>query len=204
MHLRGQRYYSPGIGRWISRDLIGEWGGLCLYAFVGNGPINAIDLFGFADGPRNPMDPPKSPLPRGPGVPSPFPVLDPDLPDTPHQDVLECAGSMAECLAEALDVIHSVPRERWKYCQLQKGMLDGEGYVEVGDEVCTSVYLPGKCTCEDCGEDQAGDLSIKRRLKCITHWWRRFANAFGVWEMVSETKTCLSQVRDDAPEDSEE
>ena len=37
------RYYSPGFGRWISRDISGEKGGLNLLLFTGNSPPNAID-----------------------------------------------------------------------------------------------------------------------------------------------------------------
>ncbi|MCG3128228.1 MAG: hypothetical protein CHACPFDD_03105 [Phycisphaerae bacterium] len=42
----GYRYYSPRLGRWMSRDPIGEWGGLNLYGFVGNDPANAVDPLG--------------------------------------------------------------------------------------------------------------------------------------------------------------
>jgi hypothetical protein len=41
------RWYSPNTGRWLSRDPIQEEGGLNLYGFVGNSPVNAIDLFGM-------------------------------------------------------------------------------------------------------------------------------------------------------------
>ena len=44
----GYRYYSPELGRWINRDPIKEDGGLNLYGFVGNGPINKFDLLGLA------------------------------------------------------------------------------------------------------------------------------------------------------------
>jgi RHS repeat-associated protein len=37
------RYYSPGLQRFISEDPIGLLGGLNLYAYVGNNPINSID-----------------------------------------------------------------------------------------------------------------------------------------------------------------
>jgi RHS repeat-associated protein len=42
----GYRYYSPSMGRWISRDPIEEDGGNNLYAFVGNNPINYFDTDG--------------------------------------------------------------------------------------------------------------------------------------------------------------
>jgi RHS repeat-associated protein len=42
----GQRYYSASLGRWLSRDPIEEAGGLNLYAFVNNDPVNAVDSDG--------------------------------------------------------------------------------------------------------------------------------------------------------------
>ena len=44
----GYRYLIPGLGRWASRDPIGEEGGLGLYGFVGNGGTYAIDVLGLA------------------------------------------------------------------------------------------------------------------------------------------------------------
>jgi len=45
----GHRYYSPELGRWISRDPIEEAGGLNLYGMVGNDPVNSVDLLGLVD-----------------------------------------------------------------------------------------------------------------------------------------------------------
>ncbi|MCX6865338.1 MAG: RHS repeat-associated core domain-containing protein, partial [Verrucomicrobia bacterium] len=42
----GYRYYDPLTGRWPSRDLIGEKGGLNLYGFVSNQPISRFDSHG--------------------------------------------------------------------------------------------------------------------------------------------------------------
>ena len=41
------RYYSPEIGRWLSRDPIGELGGANLYRIVSNSPINYWDRLGL-------------------------------------------------------------------------------------------------------------------------------------------------------------
>jgi len=41
------RAYSPEIGRWISRDPIGEAGGVNLYAYVANRPVSYIDETGL-------------------------------------------------------------------------------------------------------------------------------------------------------------
>ena len=35
----GYRFYSPTLGRWLTRDQIGEKGGINLYGFTGNNPI---------------------------------------------------------------------------------------------------------------------------------------------------------------------
>jgi len=47
LYYYGYRYYSPRLGRWITRDRIEEAGGLNLYGAVGNNAINAIDLYGL-------------------------------------------------------------------------------------------------------------------------------------------------------------
>jgi RHS repeat-associated protein len=43
----GYRYYSPCTGRWITRDPLGELGGINLYGFVGNNPVNWVDQKGL-------------------------------------------------------------------------------------------------------------------------------------------------------------
>jgi hypothetical protein len=41
-------HYDPRTGRWLSRDPIGEAGGLNLYAYCGNDPVNRHDPLGLA------------------------------------------------------------------------------------------------------------------------------------------------------------
>ena len=43
------RYCDPNLQRWPNRDPIGELGGLNLYGYVGNDPINFVDLWGLTD-----------------------------------------------------------------------------------------------------------------------------------------------------------
>ena len=43
------RPYDPNMGRWLSRDPIGEAGGVNLYGFVGNKPICTYDFLGLFD-----------------------------------------------------------------------------------------------------------------------------------------------------------
>ena len=46
LYYYGERYSNPLLGRFISSDPIGEDGGLNLYGFCGNDPINKIDVLG--------------------------------------------------------------------------------------------------------------------------------------------------------------
>ena len=43
----GFRYFSPETGRWLNRDPIEEEGGLNLYSFVKNDPMNRWDILGL-------------------------------------------------------------------------------------------------------------------------------------------------------------
>ena len=45
----GFRYYSPSLGRFLNRDPIGEEGGVNLYAFVENDPVNGWDRLGLEE-----------------------------------------------------------------------------------------------------------------------------------------------------------
>jgi RHS repeat-associated protein len=47
LNLTLYRAYNPAFGRWLSRDPIGERGGLNLYGYVGNQPINFRDPLGL-------------------------------------------------------------------------------------------------------------------------------------------------------------
>jgi len=48
LYYYGYRFYDPLWQRWTSRDLIEELGGINLYGFVGNDPINFVDPYGLA------------------------------------------------------------------------------------------------------------------------------------------------------------
>ncbi len=46
LYYYGFRYYSSELGRWLTRDPIGEKGGMNLYTFCLNSPVNYFDLLG--------------------------------------------------------------------------------------------------------------------------------------------------------------
>jgi RHS repeat-associated protein len=47
LYYYGYRFYHPNLQRWLNADPIGEQGGINLYGFVGNSPLNALDLYGL-------------------------------------------------------------------------------------------------------------------------------------------------------------
>ncbi len=49
LYYYGRRYYSPDLGRWLTRDPIGEDGGVNLYAFCRNNGVNRCDYLGYTD-----------------------------------------------------------------------------------------------------------------------------------------------------------
>jgi RHS repeat-associated protein len=51
MYDYGYRFYHPALGRWASRDPIGERGGVNLYGFVGNGGVSRVDYLGLIEPP---------------------------------------------------------------------------------------------------------------------------------------------------------
>jgi RHS repeat-associated protein len=49
LYLATNRAYDPEVGRWLSRDPIGERGGFNLYAYVQGNPVGLTDPLGLTD-----------------------------------------------------------------------------------------------------------------------------------------------------------
>jgi len=47
LYLATHRAYDPALGRWLSRDPIGEQGGINLYGYVGGNPLTFMDPLGL-------------------------------------------------------------------------------------------------------------------------------------------------------------
>jgi RHS repeat-associated protein len=50
LYYYGYRFYDPNSQRWLNRDPIGEFGGINLYDYVANNPVDRVDAFGHAIG----------------------------------------------------------------------------------------------------------------------------------------------------------
>jgi RHS repeat-associated protein len=88
LYLATHRAYDPVVGRWLSRDPIGEKGGYNLYAYVVGNPIGKADPSGNQSDEEPPGTmPPKDQLPAlpqiGPAVTPEGPIAPLDTPNNP-------------------------------------------------------------------------------------------------------------------------
>jgi len=116
----GYRYYSPQLGRWPSRDPIGELGGLNVYSFVLNAPTAWIDVHGMS--PSIPWDPNRPPgfqpfpppwspgTPTQPGPPIGYPPWEPWPPDRGILPELDWHITIDSCCIESgRDLLMNIP-----------------------------------------------------------------------------------------------
>jgi RHS repeat-associated protein len=52
LYYYGYRFYNPTLGRWMSRDPLGEFAEFNIHAFLANNPIGACDYLGLIDHPE--------------------------------------------------------------------------------------------------------------------------------------------------------
>jgi RHS repeat-associated protein len=64
----GYRFYSPSIGKWTTRDPLGEYGDINLYRAMRNSAMNWVDPLGFYIGQMPPMPPDYDPWTWKPGT----------------------------------------------------------------------------------------------------------------------------------------
>jgi RHS repeat-associated protein len=98
LHYNYFRYYNPQTGRYITPDPIGLEGGINLFAYVQNQPINKIDPLGLQNVPELP---PIIPLPRLPKLP--FPPTSPKKP--PPEECPKEEDDRCEIQAQADEAI---------------------------------------------------------------------------------------------------
>ncbi len=90
-----QAFYNPSTGRWLNRDPLGEKGGINLYGFVANSPVNWVDADGQAimPMPSMPYYPPYIPPPP-PQYPEGFAMCQRDVAvDGPSDVTGKCCNS---------------------------------------------------------------------------------------------------------------
>lgn len=80
------RFYDTGTGRWGNRDPIEERGGINLYGYVDNDPVDLIDPRGLFPHGYTPYNPPDDDDPTRPFKP---PIM-PDVPMPPFWSTLSC------------------------------------------------------------------------------------------------------------------
>jgi RHS repeat-associated protein len=96
------RFYDPNLQRWVNEDPIGEFGGIDLYEFCENSPIDKDDEFGHQLIFSPPVELPPvelSPIELGPielePIPVPLPVPKPTPPTPPIPPIVppQCDGN---------------------------------------------------------------------------------------------------------------
>jgi hypothetical protein len=132
-----QAYYHPDAGRWISRDPIGEEGGLSIFAFIANSPLNSIDSFGLCDLPLVEYEPVEE-IGYEPGNPPP------DLNYVGDADArisIDCNCSQTDYLCCKI-VVHPLIRYAKGYIRDPERGISGKDHEFNHTRVYRNVWLP--------------------------------------------------------------
>jgi RHS repeat-associated protein len=169
----GHRYYSASIGRWLSRDPIGEKGTASLYTFVINNPIFNVDLLGndLLPGDYVPIWPnydPRTgcyrgadgrficpPIPPPPGQPIPRPNPPPGVP--PSSNTKGCSNP-ASGAAGAAKLCADICTELFNRKEYNDGIKICRSRIAsqaTGEKCCVIVFCEKQCCV-------SGRLDVKR------------------------------------------
>jgi len=144
----GYRSYSPSLGRFVSRDPIGEEGGIHAYAFVENAPTHNVDKLGRQKWRK--CKPPKiwGPKPDGEVPPADGCSLGPLKYLTPSGDADDPTG---QCSFKWACNIHDLC---YSVCKRTKKNCDDQFFQNLGTacSFCASAMNPGP------GKDAFTDL----------------------------------------------
>lgn len=90
------RFYDPNLQRWLNRDPINELGGLNVYNYVANNPINAFDASGLASAAETGAN-----TGYGWGLPGNNPT--PEIPESPGENMPGSGDYIVQQLEEAIE-----------------------------------------------------------------------------------------------------
>lgn len=140
------RDYDPMMGRWLTRDPLGEEGGENLYGFVRNNPINLIDEWGLY-------------FPSHSDAATGAPGVNPDRYEQVNrnigQGIGESIGSTLDAAAQAADYVASG--------QAKKDLEDVNDYLKSGKAAQDMKDL-ASCLADPCCRKKMGD-SLKGEAK---------------------------------------
>jgi RHS repeat-associated protein len=148
------RFYDPNLQRWLNRDPIGERGGINLFEYADNTPMNTIDslgLFGGA-GYGNPVEPPFFPPPYVPPPPPPPPVDPVTGAFGPHPTPAPNCSCTAEEASACLKTVSALALAIANFkanCYPKSGQADPDKCKIAAAALGTAAILAG-ATCEKC------------------------------------------------------
>lgn len=134
---QAQAYYHPDEGRWISRDPIGEEGGLNNLAFIKNSPLNSMDPLGLCDFPLVEYMPVEE-IGYEPGKPPPDLKY---LGDADARITIDCNCSQTDYLCCKI-VVHPLIRYANGYIRDSERGISGRDHEFNHTRVYRNVWVP--------------------------------------------------------------